>query len=102
MKNYMVTSCQLERMWIHTANHKPIKDFMPRKFVSRAEFWTILSRILWWKKHEASKNSSKYYVEHLNSLKNDNILNNIDPTLKERRSYAVLMVYRAAKSLGKA
>jgi len=102
MKNYMVASCQLERMWIHTANHKPIKDFMPRKFVSRAEFWTILSRILWWKKHEASKNSSKYYVEHLNSLKNDNILNNIDPTLKERRSYAVLMVYRAAKSLGKA
>ena len=102
MKNYMITSCQLERMWIHTADHKPIKDFMPKKFVSRAEFWTILSRILWWNKHEASKNTSKYYVEHLTSLKWDWILTNINPELKERRSYAILMVYRAAKLLGKA
>ena len=102
MKNYMITSCQLERMWIHTADHKPIRDFMPKKFVSRAEFWTILSRILRWKRYEASKNSSKYYVDHLSSLKNDNILTNIDPNLKERRSYAILMIYRAAKSLWKA
>jgi hypothetical protein len=102
MKNYMITSCQLERMWIHTADHKPIRDFMPKKFVSRAEFWTILSRILRWKRYEASKNSSKYYVDHLSSLKNDNILTNIDPSLKERRSYAILMIYRAAKSLWKA
>ena len=98
----MVTSCQLERMWIHTANHKTIVDFKPKKFVSRAEFWTVLSRILWWNTYEASKNSSKYYVDHLDNLKSEGILSNINPTLKERRSYAVLMVYRAAKSLWKA
>lgn len=102
MKNYMITSCQLERMWIHTADHKPIKDFMPKKFVSRAEFWTILSRILRWNKYEAPKNSSKYYVEHLTSLKWEKIISNINPELKERRSYAILMIYRAAKKLGKA
>ena len=102
MKNYMITSCQLERMWIHTADHKAIKDFMPKKFVSRAEFWTILSRILWWNKYEASKNTSKYYVEHLTSLKWNWVLTNINPELKERRSYAILMVYRAAKMLWKA
>ena len=102
MKNYMITSCQLERMWIHTADHKPIKDFMPKKFVSRAEFWTILSRILRWNKYEAPKNSSKYYVKHLKSLKWEEILSNTNPELKERRSYAILMIYRAAKKLGKA
>ena len=102
MRNYMITSCQLERMWIHTADHKPISDFMPKKFVSRAEFWTILSRVLWWNKYEASRNSSKYYVQHLNSLKWGTILSNINPDLKERRSYAILMIYRAAKSLWKA
>ena len=102
MKNYMITSCQLERMWIHTADHKPISDFMPRKFVSRAEFWTILSRILWWNKYEAPKNSSKYYIKHLYHLKENWLLSNIDPDLKERRSYAILMVYRAAKMLGEA
>ena len=102
MKNYMVTSCQLERMWIHTADHKPISDFMPRKFVSRAEFWTILSRILWWDRYEAEKNSKYYYVDHLNKLKDNWILTNIDPTLVERRSYAILMIYRAAKMMWKA
>ena len=101
MKNYMVTSCQLERMWIHTADHKAIPDFMPRKFVSRAEFWTILSRILWEDRYEAEKNSRYYYVEHLNKLKEAWILTNIDPTLVERRSYAILMIYRAAKMLWK-
>ena len=102
MRNYMITSCQLERMWIHTADHKPINDFMPKKFVSRAEFGTILSRILWWNRNEESENSSKYYVQHLNSLKWWTILSNINPNLKERRSYAVLMIYRAAKILWKA
>lgn len=101
MKDYMVTSCQLLRMWIHTADYTPIKDFMPKKFVSRAEFWTILSRILWWDKYEASKNSVYYYVDHLNKLKDNWILTNINPNLVERRSYAILMIYRAAKMMGK-
>lgn len=101
MKNYMITSCQLERMWIHTADYTPISDFMPKKFVSRAEFWTILSRILRWNKYEAEKNSRYYYVDHLNKLKNNWILTNIDPTLVERRSYAILMIYRAAKMMWK-
>lgn len=101
MKNYMITSCQLERMWINTADYTPIPDFMPRKYVSRAEFWTILSRILWWEAYEALNNSRYYYVEHLNRLKARWIMSNIDPTLVERRSYAILMIYRAAKMLGK-
>jgi hypothetical protein len=101
MKNYMITSCQLERMWINTADYTPIPDFMPRKYVSRAEFWTILSRILWWNRYEAEKNTSRYYVHHLDKLKENEILTNIDPTLVERRSYAILMIYRAAKMMGK-
>ncbi len=101
MKNYMVTSCQLLRMWIHTADYTPIPDFMPRKFVSRAEFGTILSRILWWDKYEAEKNSRYYYVEHLNKLKAAWILTDINPNLVERRSYAILMIYRAAKMMWK-
>lgn len=99
MKNYMITSCQLERMWIHTADYTPIPDFMPRKFVSRAEFGTILSRILWWDKYEAEKNSRYYYVDHLNKLKAAWILTDINPNLVERRSYAILMIYRAAKMM---
>ena len=101
MVDYMITSCQLERMWIHTADYMPISDFMPKKFVSRAEFWTILSRILWWNRYEAEKNTSRYYVHHLDKLKENEILTNINPSLVERRSYAILMIYRAAKMMGK-
>jgi len=101
MKGYMITSCQLERMWIHTADHTPITDFMPSKFVSRAEFWTVLSRILWWRAYEAEENSKYYYVKHLNQLKEGWVLTNIDPNLVEYRSYVILMIYRAARMLWK-
>ena len=36
------------------------------------------------------------------AFKENWLLSNIDPDLKERRSYAILMVYRAAKMLGEA
>lgn len=101
MKGYMITSCQLERMWIHTADHTPITDFMPSKFVSRAEFWTVLSRILWWRAYEAEENSKYYYVKHLNQLKEGWVLTNIDPNLVEYKSYVILMIYRAARMLWK-
>lgn len=100
MQNYMITSCQLERMWIHSTTYEPLQDFMPSKSVSRAEFWTVLSRILWWRSYEAGENS-KYYVEHLNQLKEIWVLTNIDPNLVEYRSYVILMIYRAARMLWK-
>jgi hypothetical protein len=101
MQNYMITSCQLERMWIHSTTYEPLQDFMPSKFVSRAEFWTVLSRILWWRSYEAGENSKYYYVEHLNQLKEIWVLTNIDPNLVEYRSYVILMIYRAARMLWK-
>ena len=36
--NYMVQSCKYEVMGIHTTTYEAIPDFMPGKFVSRAEF----------------------------------------------------------------
>jgi len=36
--NYMIEACQYEVMGIHTVDYKAIPDFMPGKFVSRAEF----------------------------------------------------------------
>jgi hypothetical protein len=40
-------------------------------------------------------------VHHLDKLKENEILTNINPSLVERRSYAILMIYRAAKMMGK-
>ena len=93
MKDYMVMSCQLELMWIHTVNYEAIPDFMPAKRVSRAEFWTILSRVLWWNKYEGTNDN--YYFRHLDALKANNIITNIDPNITEYRSWVLLMIYRA-------
>ena len=93
MKDFMVMSCQLELMWIHTVNYEAIPDFMPAKRVSRAEFWTILSRILWWDKYEGT--NENYYFRHLDALKASNIITNIDPNITEYRSWVLLMIYRS-------
>ena len=95
MKDYMVMSCQLELMWIHTVNYEAIPDFMPSKRVSRAEFWTILSRVLWWNTYEGT--NENYYFRHLDALKANNIITNIDPNITEYRAWVLLMVYRSVE-----
>ena len=97
MQNLMVMSCQLEYMWIHTENYEPIPDFMPDKYVSRAEFGTILSRTLWADKYEWVS-GKQWYQRHLANLKSENILENIDPNITERRWWVILMIYRSAKN----
>ena len=97
MKDYMVMSCQLELMWIHTVNYEPIPDFMPSKRVSRAEFGTVLSRVLRWNKYEWT--NSNYYVNHLNALKENNIITNINPHITEYRAWVFLMLYRSVEAI---
>lgn len=37
MKDFMTKSCQLDIMGVHP-DYSPLSDFMPNKYVSRAEF----------------------------------------------------------------
>ena len=97
MKDYMVMSCQLELMWIHTVNYEPIPDFMPAKRVSRAEFGTILSRVLWWDTYEGT--NENYYFRHLDALKANGIITNIDPNITEYRAWVFLMIYRSVEKI---
>ena len=97
MKDYMVMSCQLELMWIHTVNYEAIPDFMPAKRVSRAEFWTILSRVLWWDTYEGT--NENYYFRHLDALKANGIITNIDPNITEYRAWVFLMIYRSVEKI---
>lgn len=94
MKNYMTLACKFEYMWV-TPLYTAMSDFMPNKNLSRAEFGTVLSRILWWNKYEWS--NVNYYTNHLNALKNAGIIKDINPNIMESRWYVMLMLYRAAK-----
>ena len=81
-------SCQLWLMW------QWIIDFRPKDSVTRAEFWTVLSRALWWNKNEWW---AIYYENHLKALKTEWIMNKIDsPMNNEVRWYVMLMLMRSA------
>lgn len=80
-------SCQLWLMgqWV--------TSFRPKDSVTRSEFWTVLSRALWWSKNEWW---STYYENHLKALKSEWIMNKIDtPMNKEVRGYVMLMLMRS-------
>ena len=84
---FVTKSCQLWLMgqWV--------SSFKPKNPVTRAEFWTILSRALRWNKNEWW---STYYENHLKALKTEWIMNKINtPMDKEIRWYVMLMLMRS-------
>jgi hypothetical protein len=70
--------------------------FDPNGEVTRAQFGTVLSRILYGTQNEWG---APYYLKHLSALKTAGIMNNItDPEhMKEIRGYVMLMLTRAKK-----
>ena len=87
----ILQSCDLWIMW------QWIKEFRPSDFVTRAEFWTVLSRTLRWNENEWW---STYYQNHLQALKNKWIMNDIScPMNQEIRWYVMIMLMRYYNSL---
>ena len=87
--NWITKSCKLWIMWIG------IQSFKPQNNVLRAEFWTILSRLVFW-----VSDWTPYYQPHLKILKTNWIMNNIDPFKVEKRGNVLLMLMRTAQKLG--
>jgi hypothetical protein len=88
--DYWVTlAYQLGIMWINMPNGK----FRPNDPVTRAEFVTALSRLLYntedWK--------ILYYSTHMELLNKMWIITVTDPDMKELRWYVMLMLMRSAK-----
>ncbi len=76
---------QLWIMWIW------INKFRPYDEVTRAEFATALSRILY-----STPDGQPYYSTHLKKLTNEWIITNNDPNIKELRWYIMIMLMRSA------
>ena len=73
IKNYARMSCELGIMWIEMDN------FEPTRYVTRAQFGTILSRLLWWDTYNQEQSqTTKYYERHLNTLKEKWIITQIE------------------------
>ena len=94
--DYAIKSCMLWVMWINMPNN----EFRPNDIVNRAEFGTILSRIIWWSKYNIKHTDTHpYYEQHLQMLKEEGIMTQIESpmTRKELRKRARLMLKRLAE-----
>ncbi len=75
------------------ANGNALKNFKPTGTVSRAEFATVLSRVLFGDTY--NQNSGNYRELHIQALNTAGILNNTNPTITELRGWILLMLYRS-------
>jgi len=89
--NWVTLAYQLWIMWINMKNN----NFRPYDEVTRAEFVTALSRMIYWIKDWTWK--TKYYEPHMAKLNKEWIITNTNPNLKEKRWYVMLMLMRSAK-----
>lgn len=93
MKFYAKLACQLGIMWLES-DWIPAKEFNPRWIVTRAEFGTALSRLLY---NKTFNGWTPYYKNHLSALKKAGIIKDITDYNKEIRWYVMLMLMRAKK-----
>jgi len=82
-------------MWIN-ADGTPLKNFNPNGLVTRAEYATVFSRVLYGDKY--NKSEWNYYEDHIKALKEAGILTNDTPTIQEVRGWVMLMMYRSTNT----
>ena len=93
LADFIQTAYAYKIMWIN-ADGTPLKNFNPNGKVTRAEYATVFSRVLYGDKY--NKSEWNYYEDHLNALKEAGILTNTTPTIQEIRGWVMLMMYRSS------
>jgi hypothetical protein len=91
LHDYIIESCQLGIMG------QGITAFRPYDNLSRAEFGTALSRVLWGDTYEGG---TPYYAKHLKALQDAEIMTKIAnaESTKEVRGWVMLMLQRSAEN----
>lgn len=81
MKDYIKLSCQLWVMGYHADGKTKKKNFEPNKAMTKAQFATLLSRLLWESTFNNADGTS-YWTEHIKALKNAEILESTAGSVK--------------------
>ena len=92
---YIKLAYQYQIMWIN-ADGTPIELFNPHGIVSRWEYATVFSRVLFGAKF--NKDGEDFYTNHLEALKTAEILTNTTPSIQEMRGWVMLMMYRSSQN----
>lgn len=96
MKDYIKLSCQLGLMGYDADGTTKRALFEPNREVSRAQFATLLSRLLWDNMFD-NNDDTYYYVEHIKSLRAANIMDHdvSNPKRTEKRGEVLKMLKRS-------
>ena len=104
LQEYMKLSCELELMWMNSDWVTPKTYFDPHSIVTRAEFGTVFSRLIFGEEYNVPDESKVYkqewfwYKRHLEALKRNGVMTMIDgdrPKYLERRWWVMVMMMRA-------
>ena len=98
LAGYIQLAYQYQIMGID-ANGDPIAEFNPNGIVSRWEYATVFSRVLFGSLF--NKEWEDFYTNHLKALEAAGILTNTEPTIQEMRGWVMLMMYRSAQNSDK-
>jgi hypothetical protein len=91
---YIQTACKLGLMGLDADGITPLSNFNPYGLVTRAQFGTVLSRLLRGTDNSAH-GSAPYYQQHLSALKQAGIMTKIsNPNMKEIRGRVFIMMNR--------
>ena len=103
MKSYIKTACELGLMGMESDWASVAKNFNPNDYVTRAQFGTTLSRLLYGDMNNLNtdwdKTYYKWYEKHLSALKINEIMTKVDwdwVDENELRWYVMLMLMRAS------
>ena len=93
LRIYARKTCSYNIMW------KNWTKFNPTQSLDKAQLWTVLSRILWWDEYNST--GKWYYIYHLNALKFNGIMDNIDnPTSYVKRWDVFVMLKKIGDKYG--
>jgi len=98
LKFFAKIACQLNIMGLEENGTTPQKSFYPWYLVDRAQFGTMLSRLVYGDKYNIyawDEDTYEWYQKHLIALNEDNIMKKIqNPLLIEERARILLMLKR--------
>ncbi len=95
--SYIRQACQLGIMGVQSDGKTSLTSFRPNSFVTRAEFGTALSRILYGTTYNNDSTNTEWRAWHLDNLYKNNLINITAPTLQEQRGWVMTMLYRTVQ-----
>lgn len=90
LEEYVHQAYRLQIMWTWAEGETDY--FYPNAYVTRAEFATVLSRLLFWDRF--NQEGENWYAQHLYVLKKSKLLDNKRPEEQELKSNVLITLYK--------